>query len=184
MIEEPVGQYASMHGKVPVEQVAQQVKETVDEHDVRELERVAKNKVVRCAKNQIPNPSPPQRPTRTMVSRPSQTIPQSGSESSGHLYEDNGTPHEEQADGQGDGDRQSMLEEGEYESIQEDESDEGPRDEHAATTVLERDIQDAQGEEEPSLEILKEVHNHTTSGPSTSQKKDQNPTLESIPRRA
>lgn len=32
MIQEPIGQYASMHGKVLIELVAQQVRETVDEN--------------------------------------------------------------------------------------------------------------------------------------------------------
>lgn len=33
-----------MHGKNPIEKVVQQVRNTVDEHDARELERVVNNK--------------------------------------------------------------------------------------------------------------------------------------------
>lgn len=68
-----------MHGKNPIEQVMQQVRDIVDEHDVRELEGMETNKVVRCVRNREGDSSPPQRPLRTVVSRQSQTIPPSGS---------------------------------------------------------------------------------------------------------
>lgn len=53
-----------MHGKRTIERRVQQVKETIDEHDMRELERVASNKIVKCVRNQVKDPSPPARPPR------------------------------------------------------------------------------------------------------------------------
>lgn len=42
----------------------QQVRNVVDEHDVRELERVASNKMVRCVKKRRADPTLPPRPPR------------------------------------------------------------------------------------------------------------------------
>lgn len=83
--QERVGQYASMRGKCSIEQVVEQVKATVDIHDVHELERVASEKMVRCVRN-AKDAMPPARPPRMTVPPPSSATPASSSPSSSPLY--------------------------------------------------------------------------------------------------
>jgi len=182
MIKEPIGQYASMHDKKPVEEVVQQVRDTVDEHDIRELEHVATDKMVRCVRNREEDPSPPRRPLRRTTSRPSQTVPPSGSESFGPLYEPDNSLEGEWEDERENGDHENELEEGEYESLPGEETEEEPENEHTTSTGPHAEIPDAQKDDE-SLEILKLVHKHAPSKPSTSQTKGKDPTPKSIPRR-
>lgn len=94
--EEPVGQYASMHEKNPVETVVEQVIGIVDEQDVQELEYVATDKRVRFVRNREEDLSPPQRPPREPNQRPVTVVPPSRSPSSSAMYE----PKDSQEDGE------------------------------------------------------------------------------------
>lgn len=98
------------------------------------------------------------------------------------MYEPDNTLEREKEGEQEGNDHQSMLAEGEYESIPKYEYDENPENGHAASTVLRDNIQDAQ-DEDPSLEILKEVHNHDILKHSTSWGKNKDPIPKSVPRR-
>lgn len=176
-IEEPIGQYASMHSKNPIEQIVQRVRNTIDEHDMRELEHVAVAKMVRCVKNREKDLSLLQRPPRGSTSHPSPVVPPSKSASSSPLYEPDGIPE---------GEQENELEEGEQEDEHEEELEnerEGkPENEQAASTGPHDDIADAQKDDE-SLEILKVVHKLASSKPLTSQRKGKGPTFASVPRR-
>lgn len=86
-VEIPIGQYASMHGKETVERRVQQVRNTIDEHDMQELERVASDKMVRCVRNETKYPSPPTRPPRKTTPRPPVVVSPSQTSSSSPLYE-------------------------------------------------------------------------------------------------
>lgn len=100
-VEEPIGQYASMHGKSSIEKIVQQVRDTIDEHDMRELENVATDKMVRCVRNREKDSSQPKRPPRESTSSPSPVIPPSHSSSSSSLYEPDdsqGERHEDEQD--------------------------------------------------------------------------------------
>jgi len=85
-----------MRGKNLVEQVVQQVRDTINEHDMREIERVATDKMVRCVRNREKDPSPPPRPPRESTACPSPIIPPSRSSSSSPRYE----PNDSQEEGQ------------------------------------------------------------------------------------
>ena len=64
----------------------QQVKVTMDEHDARELEHVAMEKMMRCVRNQEKDPSPPSRPPRRIASPSPTTVPPFGSMMSSQSY--------------------------------------------------------------------------------------------------
>lgn len=82
-----MGQYASMHGKGPVEKRIQQVVETMDDQDLVELERVASDKIVRCIRNQRQDLTPPPRPPKRAINHPSAMASPPRHSSSGCLYE-------------------------------------------------------------------------------------------------
>jgi len=133
-----------MHGKNPMEQVVQQVRDIVDEHDMRELERVAIDKMVRCVRNKEKDSSPPPRPPRESIACPSPIVPPSGSSSLSPRYEPD--------------DRQEEAQVAESE------------DEQEVSTMQGNDVPDTQ-QDDISLEIVKVVQKPTSSEPSTGKGK-------------
>lgn len=140
IVQELVGQYASMRGKRPIEQVVEQVKATMDIHDAQELEHVASKKMVRCVRNAKKDATPPARPPRKVVPPPSTTIPASSSPSSSPLY---------------DPDDELERREGEDEANDSEDAQEEDKleDEPILGTTSGDELHDAQSDDE-SLEIL------------------------------
>lgn len=122
----------------------------MDEYDVRELERVASNKMVRCVRNRRADPTPPLRPPRKTTTQQPVVVSPSQQSSSGYLYE----PLENQEQGQ------------------EDEA----RGEPEVRSRGPRDIPNTQGEEgieeqDGSVKVEDISVRSTMSGPSTSHKR-------------
>lgn len=140
-IQESVGQYASMRGKRPIEQVVEQVKATMDIHDAQDLEHVATQKMVRCVRNEKKDTTPPARPSRKVMPPPSTTIPASSSPSSSPLYASNDELERKEGE-----DEVSDSEDGQGE-------EDKPEDEPVLSTASGDELHDAQSDDE-SLEIL------------------------------
>lgn len=130
-----------MRRKRPIEQVVEQVKATVDIHEVQELEQVASEKMVRCVRNVKRDAMPQARPSRKVVPPPSTAAPTSSSPSSNPLYE----PDDEVERGEG----KDVASNSEEAQEGEDQIEEGP----VLGDVLGDELQDAQSDDE-SFEIL------------------------------
>jgi len=97
-IQEPIGQYASMRGKHPIEHMIERMRATMDTHDVQELERVALEKEVRCVRNARKDATPPPRPPRMTMPPTAAAVPEVDSPSSNPLYEPDDEEKEEGRD--------------------------------------------------------------------------------------
>lgn len=133
-----------MRGKCSIDQVVEQVKATMDSHDVQELEQVTLEKVERCVRNAKKDATPPARPPRTAVPPLSTAITEFSSPSSSPLYEP---------------DDEVEREEGRDEASNSEEAHEGEdqlEDEPALGGANGDELQDAWSDDE-SFEILGEV---------------------------
>jgi len=154
-VEILVGQYASVHGKGTVERRVQQVRNTIDEHDMHELERVTSDKMVRCVRNETKDPSPPTRPPRKTRPRPPIVVSPFQPSSSGSLYE--ATDSQEQG--------------------QENE----PYGEPEVSSTGQENVPNTREEEEDeTLEVVEVSHKSTSSEPLTSLKRKSSSTPRTI----